>query len=309
MPIVVGGSGSTTAHTVSDLISETRRHLGGSSKGLLNKLSADIASGATALTTTYTASGITPNSYFAIDDEVFYTWAASGTTISDMQPGMLGSTQAAHTAGALIEVQPRFPQWFITRALQEEIMSWPSGLLFAVGTLDITLAVDQRAYDLTSIASSFYDVLSAEISPSSSDTSDKWKEVRFAVKRNFPTTTFASGTGIEFADSVGVTGQTVRVIYSKPFSIATWASSTSVETTIGIPSFALDIAPLGAAAKLLATRDIIRTDTNAQGESRSATEVPPGFITSAARALKQQRDQRLYEASATLRSQYPYKGW
>lgn len=310
MPIVVSGTpATTTAHTVADLISETRRHLGGSNKGLLNKLNADIAAGATSLATTYTAAGITQNSYFAIDDEIFYTWASSGSSVTDMQPGMLGSAQAAHTAGALIEVQPRFPQWFITRALQEEIMSWPSGLLFAVGTLDITLAADQRAYDLTSIASSFYDVLDAQISPASSDTSDHWQSVRFDLKRNYPTTTFASGTGIEFQNAVSFTGQTVHVIYSKPFDISTWASNTSVENTIGIPSFALDIAPLGAAARLLATRDIIRTDTNAQGESRNAQEVPPGFITSAARALKQQRDQRLYEAAATLRSQYPYKGW
>lgn len=307
MPVAVGSSTNTT---VDDLINETRRHLQGSARGLLNKLNGSIADGDPILTATYTLNGATPGSYIAIDDEIMYIWTTNGTTgITAMERGMLGSAAAPHSSGALIEIQPRFPRFFITRALQEEIRSWPNTKLFAVGTIDIPASPNQLAYDLTSIASSFYDVIDVALSPQSSDLTLDWiSQRRWYVKRNFPTTSFASGIGIVFDSGVGLTGQTYRVVYSKPFDLSAWSGATDIANTIGIPVSAMDIPAIGAAARLLGTRDILRSDTSAQGQTRNSQEVPPMFMTQAAAALMKLRNERLNEEAIKLFSQYPIKG-
>jgi hypothetical protein len=74
-----------------------------------------------------------------------------------------------------------------------------------------------------------------------------------------------------------------------------------------MPTSTFDIAPLGAAWRLLAPREIKRTFTESKGEERDNREVPAGHITQTAASLKRLRDQRLDEEAAELRAQYAWR--
>ncbi len=64
---------------------------------------------------------------------------------------------------------------------------------------------------------------------------------------------------------------------------------------------------MGAAARLMLAREIPRSDTNAQAQSRLAEEVPVTAMLQAAQALDRKTKNRLADEARRLREYFPYR--
>jgi len=288
--ILSGSEGSVRA-----AIDATRRAVMGMHRSELNKLKAAISATTTSIDFLYAAGGIGRASYVAIDDELLYIWQANTSAqTADVERGMLGSFPEAHAASAIIEVNPRFPQMAIRQAIKDEIRSWfPT--LFAVHSVEL-VSPGGRMLDLTGLGD-FQNILDVRRSPRTGATI--WPHMSWQLLREMGTDSFPSGSALQLDEDLDA-GVLVRVVYGRNFNVTTFDDATNLQTDIGLSSSMLDIVPLGAAWRLLATREVSRTQTEAQGEPRNSQEVPPGHIVQTAAALKKQRDDRLGEEAGRL---------
>lgn len=289
--------------TLADLVEETRGLLLGGARDEVNRLAAAIVStSATSTTLDFSVGSIARGALLGIDLEQVYVWAASGTTISNMQRGYGGSTAATHVISSLVYVNPRFSSFRIFQAINEELASYssPSSGLFRVLTKDLTYSPARQGYDLTSVTD-LIDVLGvtatgyvageiAEI--------EHWRVARQQVVGDFP-----SGLALELFEG-GYPGRNLRVAYSAPYTGLS-ALTDDVAAIAGLHAQAHDIVPLGAAARLLAATEARRATMDRQPEPRAAADVPPGTARQAAGALLSLRNQRLKEESARLRAAWP----
>lgn len=282
--------------TVNDLIETARRHLYGMQQGQFNFLTSTINDSATTLTVDLNTGGIQAGVLIGIDDEIIFVKAVSGQ-VATVSRGWDGSTAASHTAGAIIEVQPRFPRFAVKQALLDEINSWPKSLYQSPVPIEMAGSTTTRAYNLTSLGD-FYDVLDVWRDPYTGSTAPVpvlgWK-----VERKAETSDYASGKALILPVALSE-AVNLRITVSKPFTTTTFTSGTDVNTTIGLATSMNDIPPYGAAWRLLAPLEIKRSFTNAQPEPRMAEEVPAGSALRTAAGMKALRDERINEESDRL---------
>ncbi len=290
---------------VSELIEETRRLIFSGSREERNKLASTITSSATSLTTTYPLGQITRGTKLAIDLEDIYVWEGTGTTVSPVDRAQWGSPASTHAAGAVIHVNPKFSNWEIFNAINDEItsLSAPSNGLFQVLSAELTYNTHIEGYDLTGFttpAQYIQDVL----------------EVRYAVtgpSRSYPISSdwelsrsmsdeFTSGMALFVRD--GFPNQTLVVKGKFGFSELDASMATEISTS-GLADTMYDILSLGAAWRLTASMEISRNFTSAQGDTRRANEVPPGGQLGASRELGRLREIRIREEASRLSNKYP----
>lgn len=296
--------------TVAQLIDRTRRYLGGSGKGTVNRLNGAITDAVETLTLEFATTGVARGSILSIDSEEMHVWDVnSSTRVVTVERGFNGTTAAAHSDAVLVEVDARFSRPAISQALLDEVRSWPADL-FTVTTISLGGSTVTRAYDLAGTSNTdVLAILDVLVEPDDTDpwgADSTWRSVGYRAQRNMPTADFASGTAV-FLDEVLDTSRAVRVVYAKPFVTSTWTDATDVETTVGLSPSMLDIPVYGASWRLVSGQEVERSNMGRQGEPRSADEVPPGTAVTTAGALKRLRDQRVAEEAARLMSYYPVR--
>jgi hypothetical protein len=285
----------------SDLVEATRALLDSGSRPEINRLTTTTNTSITSVVCDFALGSIVAGSFITIDLETMFVWSSTGSTAT-VQRAMGGTVAATHTAGAIIYVNPRWSAFTILRAINAELASYssPRWGLFQMKTVDLTYSSGTNGYDLTSVT----DLIDVYELRWKGYTTGDWPLIRrWSLARNMATTEFASGLALLLDEGAGP-GKTIRVRYKAPFTELT-ALTSDVQTTGGFPATANDIPPLGAAARLVAAREVKRAFTDSQPESRTATEVPPGTNRQAAGALLQIRDARLHEESARLNQKYP----
>lgn len=288
--------------TALELIQRTETHLLGSVTEKRNRLASAISdTTSTSLTLTYDAGPITQGARIEIDAEEMYVWAVNGQTVT-VERGFNGSTAATHAQNAHVVVDPRYPRHVILRALNDDLrdLSSPVNGLFKSSYVDLTYSPAYDGYDLTGVSDliGILDVFYEE------PTRRGWTPTQWRLNRDLPTADFASGNAVFI--NAAFPGSTVRVRYKAPFSTITYSTS-DVETTSGLPASAIDIPVLGAAARLIAGREIPRNQVESQPSTRRADEVPPGAIANSARALLAFRAQRIADEAARLMSRTPIR--
>lgn len=291
------------ATTVASLIEETKRLVYGATRLALNRLAVGISTSDTTLTLEFDVKEAVQGAMISIDDELM--WVISSSSASKQLTVMrnhLGSALATHALGAIIEVNPRFPRAYIKRVLQQEIDSWGSRL-YKVASSNISFTSTTRIYDLG--LTNFINVIDARISPYTGRTT-KSNPYRWAVLRDMDTADFASGAAFEFLGEYPSSG-IVRIKAAQEFDVSVWTDTTDVEL-LGLSTSMTDIPPIGAAWRLMSTREVGRTNMQAQPEPRRSEEVPAGHIASVAAQLKKLRDDRIDEERWTLMQRYPLKG-
>lgn len=301
MPVVLPSPSPVSSAYVSSLVQEVYRHLDATSFGVINRLTDNIA---TVEETTFTfdfeaGKAIRPGAYLCVDLEVVYVWTYNeATRVATVQRAMQGSTAAPHAAGALVQVQPRVSQFDVLTQIVHDIDSWPPSL-YQTATTTISGGVTTRAYDLPG-TTGITRIL--EIRRSRTGTSPtlvrKWR-----LDLNADTTTFPSGRSIVFPNGWD-TGDTIEIVYAKPFDTSAVTLTTSL-ATIGLTDSMKDIPVYGAAARLV--REAPRTETQPQGQARLADEVPPGHLGNTSAALWKKRDDRIHQEIARLRELYPQR--
>lgn len=281
--------------TTADLIHGARRWLQSSGRPEYNRLNGAMTNVATTGTLEFAMGSINSGAVLGIDLEEMYVWSIA-SLVATVQRGWNGSTAAAHNDDSVVEVNPLFSSWRIFNELNAELSSL-SPQVYQVKTVSATATADS-SYNL---ATDVLDILTVQYNDY---TGADWPVLtRWALLTNQDTSVFASGKALRLYE-MPAPGRTIRVTYAAPLSTLATITDT-VETVSGIPAGAVDIPAIGAAARLLSSREARRSQVDAQPEPRQASEVPPGAARSAAAQLFALRDRRIKEESAKLSRLYP----
>lgn len=239
------------------------------------------------------STAIQPGMVVAIDLELFYVQSqVSGGSFS-VVPGYLGSTSANHTSGALIYINPRFSDFDILTAINNELddLTGDKGL-FNLSEISLTFNPVQQAYDLTDVISStaisnYIEGIGLRYKTPLPDRKyrtiprSRWEVLPMGsviVDPNFP-----SGYQLILNDE-GWPGQNMLFIFKQAFTHVA-AYTDSFQTVANVPASINRIIPLGAAIELMSGREVQRNQLESQPDPRLAPEVPPGSVTNSSAGL------------------------
>ncbi len=292
--------------TTLDLIESTRSHLFTGQSETLNRLAATITDVETSFPLSFDPAGIGRGAIIEIDLEQIYVFShsAGSKTITDCIRGYNGTTKAGHDEGAIVTVAPKFSNFRILQAINDDLkdLSSPMNGLAQIKSVDLTYNAVVMGYDLTGVT----DILQiAEIRYRTPGPDLSWPLIQnYALLRNMGVGDFASTNALVVYEG-GFPGQAIRVRYKAPFGSLT-ALDDDVEAETGLPATALDLPPLGAAVRLVAGREVKRNFTEAQGEPRRAEEVPPTASLQSTRELLRLRQNRIVAEQSRMLHQYGY---
>lgn len=290
--------------TTQNVIDETLLEVLSGQREQRNRLTNAISDTDTTLQFDFQLDGIQQGATLTIGLEILTVWqvtAQSRTAI--VQRGMSGSIAAAHTAGAVATVNARFPGWTVLGAVNNTLrsLSSPACGLYAMRDVLLTTDAVRVTYDLLAADQvlSIYDIAYDLVG-----TDRSWPTVkRYRLLRNMPAGDFTSGYALKIDEDMQP-GRRLRVLYKAPFT-ELQSLDDDVELTTGLSATALDLLPLGAQMILMNRREAKRTFTEAQPDTRRATEVGVGSSTRAYGTLKIEWDRRVGEERARLQRQYP----
>lgn len=287
--------------TFADVIERTRRRLLTNMRPGINVLSAGITDTDTALTFTQEYKG-GEGTRISIDLEDMHGLAGSTSSGTSVLRGMDGSIPVAHSAGAIVRLNPPWTNFEIANAINEELDSLSGAGLFRVRSKELTFNPSTRGYDLA--ATDFLSVW--RVSWKIPGPENEWPALipqEYRVDLSSETDDFASGQSI-VVRSGGYPGQQVRVSYRAAFTRLA-ALTDDVTAVSGLHPQAHNLLDLGAAIRLMSGEDVKRALSIAQANPRRADEVPPSTGARAIEPLGKQYDRDLNREIARLTRQYP----
>lgn len=291
--------------TLQNLADETLRRLLPSQLDLTGLLVTTL----TATTGTFSLEGpmvsantVSPGMVFSVGLEVMYVTSWSQATLqASVIRGYSGSTPAAHTAGALVHINPTFTLFDVVSAINEDLMdlSGPQRL-YRVKTLTITYNPVFSGYNFP-VDTGYYDVLGVryKIAP---PTHNYPPIKNWTVLPNMTDPTYPSGNTLVIYDA-GWPGLPVHVWYATSFGTLTTLTQT-VQSVTGLPITANDLPPIGASIRLVQTREVKRNFIEVQPDPRKAVEVPPAAVMNSIKALQQFRLDRIDVEKGRLDRKY-----
>jgi hypothetical protein len=284
--------------TLANLINEVQLNLLGFvlDQENITPLTADVTSSATTMTVG-SASEISTG-LIEVDEELMWCTSVdtSSNTVSVNVRGMYGTTAAAHTSGALVRNQPRFPRASISRAINDTINSlFPD--VFAVSTTTFDYSPAVLTYSLPSDVEVVLSVSWEDIG-----SSEAWIPVdRYRVNTDANTTAFATGKSIDILDAV-IPGSTVNVRYTK---VPTTLGSTSTDiSSTGLNETVKECLVYGACSRLTGYLEVGRMNDDS-AEAGFMDGQPQGQALSAARYYYQMVALAKAEETRRLQSRYP----
>lgn len=287
--------------TAGALITRASRQLLSGTVEERNKLATTVTSADTSIVLSYDLGGFREGSVIEIDSELMYVWTAlSATKTLEVQRGYDGTTAAAHTAGAVAVVNPRFPRQQMLDALNADLDDLSSTVngLFRVVAQDISYNGSDRQINLTS-ASGVIDLLDVRLRY----LADDYPVIRkVRLQRNLPTADFASGIAIVFDEAV--MAGTLRVVTKREFTRVT-AEANDMQTIAFLPVSCEDIIEMGVILRMMNGREIKRNFIESQGDTRRSEEVPPGSTRDSLTNIQRLRRERIVAEAARLKQQYP----
>ena len=291
--------------TLQSMIDETRRLLLSGAYQEVNRLSGAILSTDTTINVHYPlGSAQMVGAIIAIDLELIQVWETSGTTITVCDRGVNGSTAAAHSDGARVEIQPKFSQFDVQQAINADIDDLSGRGVFSVQTLDITYNPAIQGYDLAGVTASSVTAIQ-ELRYKQPGPSHYWPKInQWALSRDMAGSEFASTVAL-FLKDPAFPGLPVHVRYRS--RLQHLANLTDDAQTVGLlPPFANDLPPLGAIIKLAGVREIKRNFDEAQPDAKLQEDVPPGSMAKAIGPSAAYREMRIQSVLATLAAQYGF---
>ena len=287
---------------VSDWVAKTRGYILNGVQEERNKLSAAYSKGGTTLTFQYPLNGIQPGARISVGLNTFYVWATAGNTAT-VSGGEDGASDQDLDSGTIVRVRPRFTDHEIVDAVNDELrdLSSPYNGLFSMNEVEFTYESAYTGFELD--APDLIQVYEVRWQDSGSQRDwPRMPSTEYRIVQNAPTSDFGSGTAI-FVYGGAESGRPIRVLYKANFTTVNSLSS-GVRIT-GLPETAWDIPPMGAAIKLMASREIKRNLTESQGDPRRANEVQAGALAASYRGLAAIRAARIAAERSRLDAQYP----
>lgn len=283
---------------VFDCIEETRRLLFTGAVGERNKLAVAVTGSSNTLSFTYPMGSIDRGVKLSIELEDLYVWDKSSQTAT-VDRAQFGSTISDHDAGTVVHVAPKFSNWEIFNAINQELntLSSPANGLYAMAEFELTYNPVISGYDFPHTVSSIYQVRYTTPGPTQEwFRSSDWEYTQSSGS-DFP-----SGNALFIRD--GYPNQTL-VVKAKTSFTQLPASLTTNLSLSGLPITAYDLLSIGAAYRLTTPREVRRNFNEVQGDTRRAGEVPPGANLGGSRELGRLRDARIREEASRLSIQYP----
>ena len=266
-----------------------------------NKLATTVTSADTSIVLSYDLGGFREGSVIEIESELMYVWeSTTATKTLTVERGYDGTTAAAHTAGALATVNPRFPRQQMLDALNSDIDDLSSTVngLFRVVAQDISYNGSDRQLNITS-ATGIIDLLDVRLRY----LADDYPVIRnVRLQRNLPTADFASGFAIVFDQPV--MAGTLRVVTKREFTRATTEAS-DLQSVCFVPQSCEDILEMGVILRMMNGREIKRNFIESQGDTRRSDEVPAGSTRDSLTNIQRLRRERIVSEAARLKQQYP----
>lgn len=309
MPFVFNPS-TGASKSGNDIIDEVYRLFMSGQREELNKLSVTAGASATSLSFQYELGSIRDGSQVEVDLESYYVWEVDGTSkTATVQPGMYGSTTAVHSTGTLARVNPKLTRASIFDALNAEIqsLSSPTNNLYSVMELEFNYSVPVIMYDLAG-TEDILDILM--VNQKQPGSTQDWAQMpSWRYDKSVDLTMFPSGNALYLP--IGLPGSPVRVVYSVPFAtISNPASDLYLDGNGdpkegGISPSMHDILVYGILLRLGPVREIKRNFTEAQGDSKRATEVPPGAVMNSYTEVRRIYTRRMNEEAAKLARDFP----
>jgi hypothetical protein len=299
---------STQTSTLATMIAQTLRRIQPGQQIESLTLSSSYTAGATSLSVTDLAGTILPSlrpeTVISIDLELFYVQAVSGTTVT-VVPGYLGSTEANHSSGAMVYLNPRFSAFDIMCAINDDLndLCAPENGLYAVNSVEISYNPSTIGYDLTGV-SGLIDIISVQ--QRMPYPIGYWVPIprrHWTLTNNADTTDFPSGYALRYNSPKGFPGMPFRVTYKSIFS--PFVNLTDDATNVaGLSPTMYDLPPLGAMVALVAPREVKRNQIDSEPDSRRGTEVPPGAVMNSVAQVLALRQRRINAEATRLKQLY-----
>jgi hypothetical protein len=287
--------------TASALLDRVNRQLLSGTIEERNKLATTVSSSDTSFVMTYDLSGLRAGTVFEVDSELVYVWeATSGNKTLTVERGYMGTTAVAHTSGALVTLNPRFPKAQMLEALNQDIddLSSPLNGLYRIVSVDVDYNGSDRQTNLTG-ATSVLDLIDVRLRYLDSD----YPVIRMTrLQRDLPTADFASGYAIVFDESV--MAGSLRVRYKAPFTRVSTIGD-SLQSVANVPTTMEDILELGVMSRMLSVREVKRNFIESQGDTRRSDEVGAGAMRDSFSNILRLRRDRIISEAAKLARQYP----
>lgn len=285
--------------TVSDLIEDTKRLLFTGGVEERNKLSAAITYNATQATFAYPLGSINRGSKLSINLEDIYVWDKVNLTAT-IERGQFGSVANGHPINSLVHVNPKFSNWEIFNAINDEINSLASPMngLFHVQTVQIEYnpVIEGYSYEDNNLID-IYDVQYETTGPSLA----WYQSADYELSRHMGSE-FAAGSAIFIRDAF----PNRSVLVKGKFAFTPLAMTMETDASMSnVPVSCWDILAIGAAWRLASPREVRRNFYEVQGDTRRSEEVPPGANLGGARELGRLRQLRINEEASRLSAQYP----
>lgn len=285
--------------TVAQLIDRVRRDY--LTQGRIeprNKLSSPCVYSDTTLLFTYDLDNILPGSMISIGLEDIYVWSADATSKqATVDRGADGTTAVSHTTAERVRVSPRWSDYQILRAINDELGNLFAQGLYAIGTTGVTFTSSTVGYELPAAAVSVRKVWTEAYS------GEDWQEIAgWKVEHNQDLTDFPSGVAL-YVRQPGYEGRTLRVEYRGEYTPLS-ALDDVVTTVSGLPASAEDVVAMGAAIQILVGREVSTRLFETQGSTRRADETPPGAVSQSFTPIIRQYQARLAAEKRALARKY-----
>jgi hypothetical protein len=178
--------------------------------------------------------------------------------------------------------------------------------LYQVKTLALVYNASLVGYDLpgvtdvTQIIEVRYDEPNQYKRTPRLDTSD------YVLERKNSTTDYSSTFSLKLRQG-GWPGRNVNVLFKAPFT--PYVAITDDVLSSGLSASMTDLPPMGAALRLGVGQEVRRNQTQSQGDTRRAEEVPAGAVGASWRGIAALRMQRIQSEASRLSTAYPDRLW
>ena len=301
--------------TLLDMINEVSINLSGYTlqQDRATHITADVAATASTIAAPITLSLASTDSVgkgiVEIDEELFwvdnYDRVGNTATIAPYGRAYIGTTLAAHTAGAKVTIAPTFPRFTIKRAINDTISAIGSSI-FAASTTTITSNSAVSAFRLPTTGTTLNISKILSIAYQALGSSKEWIPIRsYRFDGNANSTAFTSGQTVSIYDYIP-SGRTVQVVYATDPTI--FSTNADVFTTqTGLPESCKDLIILGATYRLLSNLDPARASMVSPQADETDSKRPYGSSQSLTKQVYALFNQRLNEEIKNQQDKYPIR--
>lgn len=216
--------------------------------------------------------------------------------------GAAGSTAVAHPANTRVTIAPRWPRFSVKQRINEIIVGlWPD--LFAVRT-DVTQlsSFTQLTYSLPATARGILDIRWQ----TEGGSPDYWVGVRqWRMEPSADTSLYPTGVTVDIGEGMS-TGRKIKFIYKAEPAAMTDGADDFAATT-GLAVSCSDLVCLAAAARLVTSAELARSQTFTVEHSERVAGQQSGSAIAASKYLMQLYQVRLAQERDRLFERYPIR--